>query len=37
MAFRKHLVVRHFRGAEDFGIALLTPKEFLESIGEIKG
>jgi putative PIN family toxin of toxin-antitoxin system len=27
---------RDFRGAKDFGIEVFTPKEFLESIGEIK-
>jgi predicted nucleic acid-binding protein len=26
---------RDFKGAQDFGIELLTPKEFLESIGVI--
>jgi putative PIN family toxin of toxin-antitoxin system len=28
---------RDFSGAEDFGVPLLTPKEFLELIGEIAG
>ncbi len=27
---------RDFRGAENFGMAVLTPKEFLEILGEIK-